>query len=144
MDDDNVIDPEAPSAANIKAPVPVTVAGGLPHQSAMLTLDGSQQVPFNERLFHFYRKYNKIMLDNVAIGKEKERLELENAQLEDLISQYISGTTLDTGTLAEDNPLFVVNGRTSLNQPPPVRKGGKIVTQDAALITTTAARQHAR
>lgn len=60
---------------------------------------------------NFYRKYNKILLDNVAISKEKERLLLENAQLQDLIQQYIAGTQLSQNTLAEDNPLFVVNGR---------------------------------
>lgn len=63
------------------------------------------------RLANFYRKFNKILLDNIAISKEKERLLLENAQLQDLIQQYISGTQLTQDTLAEDNPLFVVNGR---------------------------------
>jgi hypothetical protein len=73
------------------------------------------------------------LLDNVAISKEKERLLLENAQLQDLIQQvetiilfiltmelmcisvscvqYISGTQLNQDTLSDDNPLFVVNGR---------------------------------
>ncbi len=112
----------------------------LAHQSSVWTHDESQFVPANERLANFYRKYNKIMLDNVAISKEKERLELENAQLQDLIAQYVSGTTLDQSTLAEDNPLFVVNGRTALNHAPPVRHK-KIVSQDAGSIIAASTRQ---
>jgi len=111
-----------------------------PHQSSIWTIDEMQPIPDNERLANFYRKYNKVMLDNVAIGKEKERLELENAQLQDLIQQYMSGMLLDTTTLAEDNPLFVVNGRANLNHAPPVRKV-KIVSQDANNIVSTTSRQ---
>lgn len=111
-----------------------------PHQSSVWTIDEMQPIPDNERLANFYRKYNKVMLDNVAIGKERERLELENAQLQDLIQQYMSGMLLDTTTLAEDNPLFVVNGRANLNHAPPVRKV-KIVSQDANNIVSTTSRQ---
>lgn len=113
------------------------------HQSSVWTLDEIQPVPDNERLANFYRKYNKVMLDNVAINKEKDRLELENAQLQDLIQQYMSGMQLDTMTLADDNPLFVVNGRANLNHAPPVRKV-KIVSQEANNIISTTQRQIAR
>ncbi|KAJ1401596.1 hypothetical protein B484DRAFT_405674, partial [Ochromonadaceae sp. CCMP2298] len=94
------------------------------------------------RLTNFYRRYNKILLDNVAISKEKERLGLENAQLTDLIQQYVQGTQLSDDVLAEDNPLFVVNGRANLNFDPPVRRARPVV-QDAGQISNTAARQTA-
>ena len=83
----------------------------LPHQSAVCGADGATIIPANERLANFYRKYNKLLLDNISIAKEKERLQLENLQLQDLITQYLNGTKLSDDTLAEDNPLFVVNGR---------------------------------
>ena len=67
---------------------------------------------------------NKVLLDTVALNKEKERLESENAKLQDLISQYISGTRIDETSLRGDNPLFVVNGRSNLSNPLPVRFGG--------------------
>ena len=94
------------------------------HQSSVWTSDASQQqqqqqqqqpdarpqpVAYADRLAHFYRKYNKVLLD--SIDKEKERLVSENAQIEDLIQQYISGTKITGDTLLGDNPLFVVNGR---------------------------------
>ncbi len=65
----------------------------------------------SDRLTNFYRKFNRILLDNLAIQKERERLALENAQLQDLIAQYVSGTQIGEDTLSGDNPLFVVNGR---------------------------------
>jgi hypothetical protein len=82
-----------------------------PHQSSTWQHDGHTPVMPPDRLQNFYRRYNKILLDNVAINKEKERLQMENAQLQDLIQQYIQGTQLSDDTLAGDNPLFVVNGR---------------------------------
>lgn len=83
----------------------------VPHQSSVWSSDDRQFILPNDRLTNFYKKYNKILLDNVAIGKEKERLTLENAQLQDLIQQYIDGTRISNEVLANDNPLFVVNGR---------------------------------
>lgn len=94
-----------------KAKAQKSVSAPPAHQSSVWSQDGISAVAPPDRLANFYRKYNKIMLDNVAIAKERERLALENAQLQDLINQYISGTRITEDTLAEDNPLFVVNGR---------------------------------
>jgi len=68
-------------------------------------------VPPADRLANFYVKYNKILLECIAIDKEKERLAAENAQIEDLIQQYLEGMKLSESSLQSDNPLFVVNGR---------------------------------
>lgn len=141
------------------------------HQSAVLAADGTNTaIPPMERLANFYRKYNRVVLDNIAIVKEKERLQLENAQLQDLIQQYLSGTQLNNDVLSDDNPLFVVNGRcgiivftplfpfryiylalinfihakrrANLNFEPPVRRATPVV-QDAAVIQNTTNRHHA-
>ena len=113
------------------------------HQSSVWSPDEAQPVLYPDRLANFYRKYNKVLLDNIAINKEKERLMHENAQIEDLIQQYISGTRITADTLAGDNPLFVVNGRANLNHVPPVRKVQPTI-QEATSIQSTIARQHAR
>lgn len=81
-----------------------------PHQSSVWNIDNNP-VPTADRLANFYKKYNRVLLDNIAIEKERSRLATENAQLEDLLQQYLDGTRLTENTLAEDNPLFVVNGR---------------------------------
>lgn len=95
--------------------LPATVAANnslaVPHQSSVWSNDQRQYVLANDRLANFYKKYNKILLDNIAIGKEKDRLMLENAQLQDLIEQYLDGTKISDAVLSDDNPLFVVNGR---------------------------------
>jgi hypothetical protein len=83
----------------------------IPHQSSVFASDQRSFVPHADRLANFYRKYNRILLDNVAINKEKERLQIENSQLQDLIQQYLDGMKISDEILADDNPLFVVNGR---------------------------------
>jgi peptidoglycan hydrolase CwlO-like protein len=98
-------------------------------------------VTASERMANFHMKYNQVVLDNIAIEKERERLSYENAQLQDLISQYIDGTHLTDDVLYGDNPLLVINGRANLNSIPPVRKMAGTI-QDGNLIHNTAARQH--
>jgi hypothetical protein len=127
---------------SIKAKGKTTANQPVPHQSSVWS-NKNEKIEFvaaSDRLANFYRQYNKVLLDNIAIEKEKERLALENAQLEDLISQYLSGTRLTNEVLAEDNPLFVVNGRANLNHDLPVRKVKPIV-QDAVEIRNTVVRQ---
>lgn len=77
----------------------------------MVLSEQGQIVQPPDRLINFHRRLNKVLLDNIAINKEKDRLAAENAQLEDLIQQFLNGTKLNDKTLLEDNPLFVVNGR---------------------------------
>ena len=80
-----------------------------PHQSSVMS--NGRAVAHHDRLGNFHRKMNKIILDNLAISKEKDRLILENSQLEDLISQYISGLKITETSIVGDNPLLVINGR---------------------------------
>ncbi|KAF4730642.1 hypothetical protein FOZ62_013072, partial [Perkinsus olseni] len=39
----------------------------------------------------FFKKYNKIHLDTLAIEQEQKRLETENHQLRDILGQFIDG-----------------------------------------------------
>lgn len=113
------------------------------HQASLWTSHAHTAVPvlIPDRMQNFYRKYNKTLLDCIAMDKEKERLQLENMQLQELIQQYVSGTKITDEILAEDNPLFVVNGRANLNYAPPVRHLQPVI-QDATIIQSTNARQH--
>lgn len=82
-----------------------------PYQSTLWNQENGEYVSPSDRLAKFYRIYNKVLLDSIAIDKEKQRLQEENAQLEDLIAQYLDGLQLNQRVLEDDNPLFVVNGR---------------------------------
>lgn len=63
----------------------------------------------------FYEKYNKVLLDKLAIQAEKSRLAQENRQLKQLLQQYLDGIAItDQSVLADNNPLLIVNGRLSL------------------------------
>eukprot|EP01035_Chromulina_nebulosa_P017816 gene17816-23426_t len=110
------------------------------HKTAVLNDNGSF-VPSSDRLTNFHRRLNKVVIDNIAISKEKDRLINENSQLEDLIQQYLDGTKVNENTLNADNPLLVVNGRANLNHIPPVRKVKPLV-QDGLVIQNTIQRQH--
>lgn len=106
-------------------------------QSSVWATNASSRIMPADRLANFHRRLNKVLLDTVALNKEKERLETENAKLQDLISQYISGTRIDDSSLSGDNPLFVVNGRANLSNPLPVRLGNgnvPLTIQDARTI----------
>lgn len=109
------------------------------HQSSVWAPNDTAVAP-TDRLTNFYRRYNKILLDNIAIEKEKARLQSENAQLEDLIKQFTDGTKVTESTLREDNPLFVVNGRANLNYQAPPRNV-KPTMQEANLIQVFASKQ---
>ena len=62
----------------------------------------------SERLSNFHLKYNQILLDNFAIEKERDRLAHENAQLQDLIQQYMSGVQVRIVFSDADMILFFV------------------------------------
>eukprot|EP00761_Pharyngomonas_kirbyi_P013210 gb/GECH01013237.1/.p1 GENE.gb/GECH01013237.1/~~gb/GECH01013237.1/.p1 ORF type:complete len:528 (+),score=222.16 gb/GECH01013237.1/:1-1584(+) len=62
-----------------------------------------------EMLHRFYRRYNKAMLDKTALGKEKEHLEEENAQLQQLLKQYLDGISVNREVLEQNNPLLVID-----------------------------------
>lgn len=64
---------------------------------------------------NFWRRYNKVLLDKLALKKEQSNLENENAHLRQILKQYLDGISVNEETLANRNPLFVVNNRTNVN-----------------------------
>ena len=79
-------------------------------------------------LNNFWKRYNKATLDNLAIGKEKERLEAENRDLQSILKQYIDGISVNESVMGSLNPLLVLNGRIHLNQPKVEAMGQQHVT----------------
>lgn len=94
----------------------------LAHQSAAVDENSNLVNKWNQ-LDNFWKKHNKVLLDKLAIERERERLKAENASYQELLKQYIDGVSVnDTVMTNPGNPLFVVNGRVSLNRPMPVRQ----------------------
>ncbi|MBN3275392.1 DRC2 protein, partial [Polyodon spathula] len=72
----------------------------------------------------FWKRYNKALLEQMALEQEKVVLGRENAQLRQLLKQYLDGISVSDDTLGQLNPLFIVNQRTNARLPAvPVSEG---------------------
>lgn len=73
------------------------------------------------RLDKFYQRYNKVLLDKMALESEKTKLEEENQNLRLIlkvtvfkgskVQQYIDGVSVNDEVIRNPNSLFVVNGQ---------------------------------
>ena len=96
-------------------------------QTSSWTPDGQ---PVQEwcHLDNFLRKYNKVLLDKLAIERERERLERENSDLQTILKQYFDGVSVNDAVMRSANPLFVVNGKLNISQPLPVHRNPEQLT----------------
>ncbi|KAK3591488.1 hypothetical protein CHS0354_031595 [Potamilus streckersoni] len=69
---------------------------------------------------NFWKRYNKVMLDKLAMEKEKQTLFQENQQLRTLLKQYLDGISVNDEILSQVNPLFIVNNKTNVKLNVPV------------------------
>jgi dynein regulatory complex subunit 2 len=83
----------------------------------------------------FNKRFNKVLLDKLAMKNENERLNTENSRLRKILKQYLDGITLSETVINQLNPLFVVNGKTNA----PMRHHGQahvtIVEANAVKLT---------
>lgn len=108
----------------------------LPFYSSSLTEGEQQEVkeavkeeasePLAE-LFHeysalenFWKRYNKVLLDKLALGNENRTLLQENQQLRSVLKQYLDGISVNDEILSQTNPLFIVNNKTNVKVTVPV------------------------
>mmetsp|Transcript_8140 Transcript_8140/g.20845 ORF Transcript_8140/g.20845 Transcript_8140/m.20845 type:complete len:521 (+) Transcript_8140:159-1721(+) len=60
----------------------------------------------------FFKRYNKVNIDEMAIAKEKGRLEKENTDLRAILKQYLDGVSVNEDVINNPtNPLVIVNQR---------------------------------
>lgn len=69
-------------------------------------------------LNNFFKRHNKVLLDRLAIQKQKDALNKDNQMLKSLLKQYLDGISLNDEVLKTINPLFIVNHRINLTQEP--------------------------
>lgn len=112
------------STAELKAEV--TASKAQPSDAQLQTSAWTRQgQPIGEwcHLDNFLRKYNKVLLDKLAVERERERLERENTDLQSILKQYFDGVSVNDVVMNSDNnPLLVVNGKLDLGQGFPVRR----------------------
>lgn len=83
-------------------------------------------------LDNFFKRFNKVKLDHLAIEQEGKRLEKENLQLRSILKQFLDGVSVNEDVLSAPNPLLVVNGKVNLNHVPVKRIGDRKVYVEAA------------
>ena len=90
------------------------------------TVKGLDRSVYNEfqSLDSFYKRYNKVLLDKVAIEKQKASLDKENMFFKSLLKQYLDGVSVNNDVMNSNNPLLVVNNKVNLNRPPVQRLDG--------------------
>lgn len=98
-----------------------TAAASNPLQSSVEDKHGAPVAQWSH-LDNFMKKFNKVLLDKLAVERERERLQRENNDLQAILKQYFDGVSVNDAVMKSANPLFVVNGRVNLNQPLPVRR----------------------
>lgn len=79
-------------------------------------------------LDNFYKRFNKVHLDKLAIEKQKATLEKENLFFKNLLKQYLDGVSVNDDVINNNNPLLVVNNKVNLNRPPVMRDEGEHTT----------------
>merc|ERR1712039_558749 len=93
-------------------------------------------------LDNFFKRFNKVKLDHLAIQQEGQRLQKENVQLRSILKQFLDGVSVNEDVLLLPNPLLVVNGKVNLNHVPVRRVGEKEVYVEAAHHVTTSGLWH--
>jgi hypothetical protein len=110
-------------------------------------INGLEKDAYNEfqNLDSFYKRYNKVLLDKLAIEKQKATLEKENAFFKDLLKQYLDGVSVNDDVINNSNPLLVVNNKLTLNRPPVIRDSGAHTTviEGNTVINNTAMQRNA-
>lgn len=91
---------------------------------------GLEKGAYNEfkMLDNFYKRYNKVHLDRLAIDKQKATLEKENLFFKNLLKQYLDGVSVNDDVINANNPLLVVNNKVNLNRPPVIPEEGAHTT----------------
>jgi len=86
-------------------------------ESVHPTEDEAQISPLIPKEFkgldQFHKRYNKVMLDRMALGQQREKLKEENTQLRIILKQYLDGISVSESVMNEANPLFVINDFTN-------------------------------
>lgn len=79
-----------------------------PYTTTATTKEG-KTVKEWEYLDSFFRRTNKVSMDNMALTSERERLQKENEDLKAILKQYLDGISVNDDALRVPNPLFIAN-----------------------------------
>ena len=84
----------------------------------------------------FYKRYNKVLLDKLAIQKQKEALQKDNLLLKSLLKQYLDGISLNDDVMKKENPLMVLNNKLNIVRPPVEQVNRNVIEGNAYVHST--------
>jgi hypothetical protein len=64
-------------------------------------------------LKNFWKRYNKVLLDVIAIKKQKAEIERQNEALRIMLQQYYDGFTVNNLVMTNENPLLIIDSKNS-------------------------------
>lgn len=73
--------------------------------------DGETTMEEAARLENFYARYNRALLETLAVERRRDALRAENEELQAAVKHMLEGMSVNESTLREENTLLVVNGR---------------------------------
>jgi len=78
----------------------------------------SKYVGESDMFDKFYRRFNKVLLEKMALQREREGLLAHNQRLKMMMKNYMDGMTVSQEIMNKQNTLFIVNQKTNA----PLRK----------------------
>ena len=88
-------------------------------------------------LDNFFKRYNKVLLDVMAIERERDRLGNENGDLRSILKQYLDGISVNPDVINNPNPLLVVNHKTNIVMPSMQPPAPTVVVEGAHAVMLT-------
>ncbi|XP_065190351.1 dynein regulatory complex subunit 2-like [Sycon ciliatum] len=70
--------------------------------------DLRQVVDLSETLEGFWKRFNKVKLDDLAVSKELDQAKEHNKNLQAVLGKYLEGLSVPQNVMAQANPLVVV------------------------------------
>jgi hypothetical protein len=92
-----------------------------------------------ESLRNFWKRYNKVLLDVIAIKKQKSEVERQNDTLKSMLQQYYDGLTVNNVVMTNENPLMIVDNKEKINY---ILESGNLPVQEGAHINMDVVKQH--
>nr|CCA26628.1 conserved hypothetical protein [Albugo laibachii Nc14] len=65
-------------------------------------------------LDNFWKRFNKVVLDELVLKRAKERLEMENKELQVVLKHYTDGTLVNSDVMNRANSLLIIKGNLNL------------------------------
>jgi chromosome segregation ATPase len=90
-------------------------------------------------LDEFFKRFNKVLLDKLALDQEHSKLNRENGDLRSILKQYLDGISVTEEGMAQHNSLLVVNNRTNIVHRQPTMMQ-HVPTQEANIVVRETAK----